>query len=102
MPDGIHLGYDRLLELQVLYHVQTLCNELNNTTGVLDLLLSFGADVTGPDDDRDADATLAQQLRVAVVEEVDDWGSLGGRRCVQELLAVLLGDERNELCKIRK
>ena len=61
--------------------LKALSNKLNNTTSGLDLLLSFGANVTRLDNDGDVDATLAQQFRVAVVEEVDDGGGTGsGRR----------------------
>ena len=59
-----------------------LSNELDNTAGLLDLLFSFGADVARADDNRDRNATLAQQFRVAVVEEVDDGSGLGSRRRV--------------------
>jgi hypothetical protein len=55
-----------------------LSNQLNNTTGLLDLLLSVPADVSGADNDGDlGDTALAQNLGVAQGEEVDDGGGVG-------------------------
>jgi hypothetical protein len=55
-----------------------LCDELDNTTSLLDLLLGLGRDVAGADDDRDGGETaLSEDLGVAEREEVED-GSLVG------------------------
>jgi hypothetical protein len=76
-----------------------LCDELDNTTSLLDLLLSLGADVTGADDDGDSRETaLAEELGVAVVQKVED-GSVSA--LVGEVLVTLLGgDERPELVEV--
>lgn len=55
-----------------------LSNQLNNTTGLLDLLLSVPAEVSGADNDGDlGDTAFAQNLRVTQGEEVDDGGGVG-------------------------
>jgi hypothetical protein len=47
-----------------------LCDELDNSSSLLDLLLGLGGDVAGADNDGDVgQAALAEDLGVAVVEE---------------------------------
>lgn len=43
--------------LNLSCRIQNLSNELNDTTGLLDLALSLGGDVAGTDDDRDLGET---------------------------------------------
>lgn len=75
-----------------------LCDELDNTTGLLDLALGILGEVAGTDNEGDlGDATLAEDLGVAEGEEVEDGGGLGGL-VGQVLLALLGGDEGPELC----
>lgn len=76
-----------------------LCDELDNTASLLDLLLGLGRDVAGADDDRDGGETaLAEDLGVAERKEVED------RRLVRLLgevgVALLGGDERPELVEV--
>lgn len=73
-----------------------LCDELDDTTGSLDLLLSLGADIAGADNDGDGDATLSEELGIAVGEEVND-GSGVGLGGTGVLLALLGGDQGDEL-----
>ena len=76
-----------------------LCDELDNTTSLLDLLLSLGTDVAGADDNGDSRETaLAENLGVAVVEEVEDRSvsALFG----EVLVTLLGGDERPELVQV--
>lgn len=74
-----------------------LSDELDDTTGLLDLALGLGADVAGLDDDGDVgEAALAEELGVAEGEEVDD-GRLVGRLGAEVLIALLGGDEGPEL-----
>ena len=58
------------------YHYAAFsCNQLNNTAGFLDLLLSFLAEVPCLYDNWDLwDSALAQNLGVTEWEEVDDRG----------------------------
>lgn len=57
---------------------QRLCDQLNNTTGLLDLLLGITAEVTGADNDGDLGETaLSENLGVAEGQEVDDGGGVG-------------------------
>jgi hypothetical protein len=76
-----------------------LCDKLDDAASLLDLLLSQGRDVTGSDDERDfRDAALAEQLGVAVVEEVEDGGLVA---LLGEVVGALLsGDERPELLEV--
>lgn len=75
-----------------------LCDELDNTTGLLDLLLSVLAEVTGANDDRDLwESTLSEDLAVAEWEKVEDRGGLRLGACSEVLLALLSWDERPEL-----
>ena len=76
---------------------RNLRHQLDNTTGLGDLLLSQLADVPGADDDRDlGDAALAEDLGVAQGEEVEDGG--GVLLLAGEVgLAGLGGDEGPEL-----
>jgi len=74
-----------------------LCDELDNTTGLLDLALGVLGEVAGADDEGNLrDATLAEDLAVAEGQEVEDGGGLGGL-VGQVLLALLGGDEGPEL-----
>jgi hypothetical protein len=74
-----------------------LCDELDDTTGLLDLALGVLGEVAGADDEGNLrDATLAEDLAVAEGEEVEDGGGLGGL-VGQVLLALLGGDEGPEL-----
>lgn len=60
MPDVIHLPSVLLLRFRCRIIFKPLCDELNDTAGVLDLLFGFGADVTRANNDWDLNATLAQ------------------------------------------
>jgi hypothetical protein len=74
-----------------------LSDELDNTTGLLDLALGVLAEVAGTDDDWDLwETTLSEDLGVSEREEVEDWGGVGGL-VGEELLALLNWDERPEL-----
>lgn len=74
-----------------------LCDELDNTAGLLDLALGVLGEVAGTDNDGHlGDAALAEDLAVAEGEEVEDGGGLGGL-VGQVLLALLGGDEGPEL-----
>lgn len=76
---------------------QRLCDELNNTTDGLDLLLGVTADVAGTDDDGDLrKAALSEDLGVAEGQEVDDGGDIG-LLAAQVGVTLLSGDERPEL-----
>lgn len=78
--------------------MKRLCHELDNTTSFLDLALGVLGEVTGADDEWNLwDATLSEDLAVAEREEVEDWGSVG-LAASESLLALLLWDERPELC----
>jgi hypothetical protein len=78
-----------------------LGNELNNTTGLLDLALGLLADIAGLDDKRNVRETaLSEDLGVAQCEEVEDDGLVGGSVLAQVLLASLLGDKSPKLFKI--
>lgn len=70
-----------------------LCNELDNTTSLLDLALGILGEVSGADDERDLwDTTLSEDLAVAEWEEVKDWG--GALAAAGEVLVTLfLWDE---------
>jgi len=75
-----------------------LCDELHDTTSLLDLALSVLAEVACAHDERDlGDATLAENLAVAEREEIDDRCGVGGALVSQVLLAGLERDERPEL-----
>jgi hypothetical protein len=79
----------------------SLCDELDNTTGLLDLALSLGRDVTGANDDWDlGETTLAEDLGVTEGEEVEDGGGVGVTLAGEVLLALLGRDERPELLKV--
>ena len=80
-------------------HCLRLCDELDNTASLLDLLLGLGGEVAGADDDGDlGEAALAKDLGVAEVEEVED-GSLVAL-LGEVLVALLSGDERPELVEV--
>lgn len=74
-----------------------LCDELNNTTGLGNLLLGELGEPAGADDDWDLWKTaLAENLGVAEWEEVDDWE--GVLVLVLEVLITLLSwDEGPQL-----
>lgn len=79
---------------------QRLCDQLNNTTGLLDLLLSIAAEVAGTDDDGDLGETaLTEDLGVAEGKKVDD-GSGVALLAAQVGVTLLSGDERPELCSM--
>lgn len=79
--------------------VVRLCDELDDTAGLLDLLLGLSGEVTGADDDGDlGEAALAEDLGVAQGEQVED-GSLVGL-LGEVLLALLSGDEGPELVEV--
>ena len=74
-----------------------LCDELADTTGLLDLALSILAEETGADDDWDLrDATLAENLAVAEGKEVEDGCGVTGLAS-DELLALLERDKGPKL-----
>ena len=78
-----------------------LCDELDDTTGLLDLALSLGGDVTGADDDGDVGETaLAEDLGVAEGQEVEDGGRVGVTLAGEVLLALLGGNEGPELLEV--
>lgn len=75
-----------------------LCNELNNTAGLLDLALSFLANIASLDDDGNLRETaLSEDLGVAQREKVEDNSLVGRSAAVNVLLAGFFGDERPEL-----
>lgn len=74
-----------------------LCDELNNTTGGLDLLLGVTADVAGTDNDGDLGETaLSEDLGETERKEVDDGGDIG-LLAAQVGITLLSGDEGPEL-----
>lgn len=76
---------------------QRLCDQLNDTTGLLDLLLGITAEVTGADNDGDLGETaLAEDLGVAEGQEVDDGGGVG-LGAGEVGIALLGGDEGPQL-----
>ena len=77
--------------------VMRLGDELNDTTGLLDLALSVLGEVAGADDDGAlGDAAFAEDFAVAEREEVEDGGFVGG--LVGEVIFALVGgDEGPEL-----
>lgn len=78
--------------------VDNLSNELNDTTGLLDLTLSFLADVAGLDDDGDfRETALSEDLGVTQREKVEDDSLVGGSLASNVLFTSLLGDEGPEL-----
>ena len=77
-----------------------LCDELDNTTGLLDLSLGVLAEVSGTDDDRDLwDTTLSEDLGVTEGKEVKDWCGVLGGFAGKVLFALLGWDEGPELLK---
>lgn len=67
-----------------------LGNELNDATGLLDLLLSLSRDKAGLDNDGDlGKSTLAKNLAVTKSKSVNDGGSARGR-LLKVLLSLLL------------
>ena len=80
--------------------IGNLCDELDDTAGLLDLLLGLGRDVAGADDDGDSGETaLAEDLGVAEGEEVED-GSLVGGLVGEVGVALLGGDQGPELVEV--
>ena len=76
---------------------QRLCDELNNTTDGLDLLLGVTADVAGTDDDGNLGETaLSKNLGVAKGQEVDDGGDIG-LLAAQVGITLFSGDKGPEL-----
>lgn len=89
--------FTRLLQNKSLN--QRLCDQLNNTTSLLDLLLGITAEVAGTDDDGDLGETaLAEDLGVAEGQEVDDGGGVG-LGAAQVGVALLSGDKGPQLLK---
>ena len=77
-----------------------LCDELNNTTGLGDLLLSQTADPAGANDDGDlGEAALAENLGVAEGQQVDD-GDGVLLLALQVGLTGLLGNQAPELVEL--
>lgn len=77
---------------------QRLCDQLNNTTSLLDLLLGITAEVTSTDDDGNLGKTaLAEDLGVAEGQEVDDGGGVG-LGAAQVGITLLGGDKGPKLC----
>lgn len=75
-----------------------LCDELDNTTSLLDLPLGVLGEVSGADDERDlGDAALSEDLGVSKRNKVEDWGGIGRTLAGEVLLALLSGNERPEL-----
>jgi len=76
-----------------------LCDKLDNTTSLLDLLLCESRDVTCAHDNGDVgQATLSEDLRVAEREEVEHGCFVG--LLVQVLIAFLGRDERPQLVEV--
>lgn len=91
-----HMMVSLLLGVLLCRRTQ-LSDELDNTTGLLDLALGVLAEVACAHDEWDLwDATLSEDLGVAEREEVKDWGGVGGL-VGEVLLALLKWDERPEL-----
>ena len=81
--------------------VMRLCDELDNTTGLLDLLLGLSGEVASADDDGDLRETaLAEDLGVAEGQEVEDGGRVGVTLAGKVLLALLGGNEGPELLEV--
>ena len=77
--------------------MQRLCDELDNTTGLLDLPLGVLGEVAGADDEWDFwNAALAEDLGVAEGKKVENWSGVL-RLAGNVLLALLSRDERPEL-----
>jgi len=102
MPPFItFLFLSRVLFLLQSTQATSLCDELDNTTGLLDLALSLGRDVAGADDDGDLGETaLAEDLGVAEGQEVEDGGGVGVTLAGKVLLALLGGNEGPELLEV--
>lgn len=80
---------------------QRLCDQLNNTTSLLDLLLGITAEVTGADDDGDLrKAALAEDLGVAEGQEVNDGGGVG-LGAIQVGITLLGGDKGPQLSYLK-
>lgn len=77
--------------------IHRLCDQLNHTTSLLNLLLSIPAEVTSAHNDRDlGELALAQDLGVAQWEEVDD-GCGVGLLAAQVGVTLLRGDKGPQL-----
>ena len=75
-----------------------LRDELNDTTGLLDLPLGVLGEVARANDERDfGDAALAEHLGVAEREQVEHGSGVLGRGAGEVFLALLGGDEGPEL-----
>lgn len=89
--------FTRFLLLKENTENQRLCDQLNNTTSLLDLLLGITAEVAGTDDDGDLGETaLSEDLGVAEGKEVDD-GSDVRLGAAHVGITLLSGDEGPEL-----
>lgn len=87
------LGLRPLLSTSYAENTARLSDELDDTAGLLDLLLGEGRDEAGLDDKGLADAALAKELEVAEVDKVDNGDRAGGG------LNLSLG-ERDELGRV--
>ncbi len=86
------------LLVQYSKRTASLCDELHNTTRLLDLALGVFAEVTCANDERYlGDSALAEDFAVAEGEEVEDGCSVGGALVGEVLFALLEGNKRPEL-----
>lgn len=72
------LGERPLLSTSYAERIARLSDELDDTAGLLDLLLSESRDEAGLDDKGLADAALAKELEVAEVDKVDNGDRASG------------------------
>ncbi len=79
--------------------VKRLCDELDNTASLLDLLLGLSGEVAGADNDGDLrEAALTEDLGVTEVEQVEDGGLVA--LLGEVLVALLSGDKGPELVEV--
>jgi len=77
-----------------------LCDQLHNTTRLLDLAFGVFAEVACANDERDLrDTALAEDFAVAQGEEVENWCSVA-TLFGEVLLALLEWDEGPQLCQL--
>lgn len=101
MPPFITFLLSTVFSFHQSSQATSLCDELDNTTGLLDLALGLSRDVAGADDDGDLGETaLAEDLGVAEGQEVEDGGRVGVGLAREVLLALLGGDEGPELLEV--
>lgn len=88
---------DAILHLFNCLRDNRLCNQLNDTTGGDDLLLSELREPSGADDDRDVwETSLSEDLGVSEWEEIDNWEGVLVL-VLEVLLALLSWDEGPKL-----